>query len=213
MSSSGYGDPTTGARYGSGRAGKSNTPKPVVKNTAHYYSGSSGYGTGSQAGVSGVKKTPDKKKDDKKKGNPNKVNHYWGQGQSGYGSGPNTGTGGSNKPAQTDGAKPVRKGVVRGSRYEKAAGVGSAKRTWSNLGPAAQRRLTNQRMRRNASGDFKGKYYGPDELKGNISALQRWRDAGSPKDISKYIPNRSGKAKDSYLKSGKDRSRSTGRGD
>jgi len=177
------------------------TPKPGTKTTDQYYQGSSGYGTGSQAGFSGTKK--DKPKVDKPKPtrDPNRVAHYWGTGDSGYGSGPNKGTGG--KPAQTDGAKPVRRGVDKGSRYEKDAGVGGGKRTWNSLGPAAQRRLTAQRERRNAKGDFKGKYYGPDELRGNISALQRWRDAGSPKDISKYIPNRSGKKSDSYLKSGK----------
>jgi hypothetical protein len=47
-------------------------------------------------------------------------------------------------------------------------------------------RLNNRRAARTKSGDFKGKYYGPDQFKGNMSILKSWRKAGSP-DVNKFI--------------------------
>lgn len=44
----------------------------------------------------------------------------------------------------------------------------------------------NYRAKRIAEGDYKGKYYGPDEFKGDTKKLAAWRAAGSPKDKSKY---------------------------
>lgn len=44
----------------------------------------------------------------------------------------------------------------------------------------------NYRQARMQKKDYKGKYYGPDEFKGNIQKLSKWRAAGSPKDKSKF---------------------------
>jgi hypothetical protein len=60
---------------------------------------------------------------------------------------------------------------------------------------AAERRSTREhqdymdkvvRPKRIAEGKFKGKYYGPDEFKGDLKKLRAWREAGSPKDKSKF---------------------------
>jgi ribosomal protein L35AE/L33A len=39
---------------------------------------------------------------------------------------------------------------------------------------------------RKKMGTFKGKYYGPDELKGNIRLLRKWKAAGKPEDVSVF---------------------------
>jgi hypothetical protein len=52
-------------------------------------------------------------------------------------------------------------------------------------GPELER-LNNRRAARIKSKDFKGKYYGPDEFKGNLSILKAWRKAGSP-NASKFM--------------------------
>lgn len=49
--------------------------------------------------------------------------------------------------------------------------------------------VNEMRKRRIASGDFKGKHYGPDEFKGNLAVLKAWRRAGSPKDTAGFNKN------------------------
>lgn len=51
------------------------------------------------------------------------------------------------------------------------------------------------RAKRRAEGDFKGKYYGPDEFKGDERMLAKWRASGSPKITKTLIKNYS-KSKD-----------------
>jgi hypothetical protein len=35
-------------------------------------------------------------------------------------------------------------------------------------------------------GNYRGKYYGPDEFKGNLSMLDKWRKSGSPKNVKGF---------------------------
>jgi hypothetical protein len=42
------------------------------------------------------------------------------------------------------------------------------------------------------SGRFKGKYYGPDEFKGNLKLLKAWRISGSPKDTKAFAKSQKG---------------------
>jgi hypothetical protein len=57
-------------------------------------------------------------------------------------------------------------------------------------GPERER-LEVRRRERIKNKDYKGKYYGPDEFKGNMNMLRAWRAAGSP-DSKKFA--RSAKA-------------------
>jgi hypothetical protein len=49
--------------------------------------------------------------------------------------------------------------------------------------------IENYRNYRKANNQYKGKYYGPDTFKGNMSLLKAWRKAGSPKDVKAFAKN------------------------
>lgn len=48
------------------------------------------------------------------------------------------------------------------------------------------------RYKRIAAGAYKGKYYGPDEFKGNLKLLKAWRVSGSPKDTKAFAKSQKG---------------------
>lgn len=52
---------------------------------------------------------------------------------------------------------------------------------------ANEESFRSYRNRRIKEHEFKGKYYGPDEFKGDLTKLSKWRAAGSPKDKSKFV--------------------------
>lgn len=74
--------------------------------------------------------------------------------------------------------------------HQKAARARTLQTTQNTPGPERER-LENKRRERIKNKDYKGKYYGPDEFKGNMNMLRAWRAAGSP-DSKKFA--RSAKA-------------------
>lgn len=52
--------------------------------------------------------------------------------------------------------------------------------------------IENYRNYRKANNQYKGKYYGPDVFKGNMSVLKAWRKAGSPKDVKAFAKSQKG---------------------
>lgn len=55
------------------------------------------------------------------------------------------------------------------------------------LGTKASKGKNAARLARVKSGDYKGKYYGPDEFKGNLAKIAAWKKAGGKRsDIKKF---------------------------
>lgn len=144
----------------------------------------------------------------KKKGsdNPDLAKEYWGKGQSGYGSGKNSGTKHQNAAQRratnnmsernytTYGGKERNKGQLASAKKEWKKNIAEVNKSGGGghdragaLTKANQDALFNYRLNRRLRGDFKGKYYGPDEFKGDEKKLSAWRAAGSPKDKSRFV--------------------------
>jgi hypothetical protein len=48
-------------------------------------------------------------------------------------------------------------------------------------------KLQAYRDKRISEHKFKGKYYGPDRFKGDLTSLKTWRAAGSPKNLKDFV--------------------------
>lgn len=87
----------------------------------------------------------------------------------------------NNAPRLSDAKKQWKRNIAKVNKE----GGGGAHRAEA-LTKANQDALYNYRLNRRLRGDFKGKYYGPDEFKGSEKKLAAWRAAGSPKDKSRF---------------------------
>lgn len=89
-----------------------------------------------------------------------------------------TGSGSITIPSAPEGVRKDRK------NKDKARVADAAKRR------AMDKAKTMVREDRRKAGEFKGKYWGPDEFKGNQSMINAWKAAGKPKNRAKFAKSR-----------------------